>query len=326
MDPGMKILLYSFALALLLFPRAQAQPDAVEQALTSLLIPKRLPELSGFRFMPSDLVKDPFITSYFRTKTGVGSVVDFSNTIRNFQGDTLGTFDGSMTFVSLGVEYQQAANDWLAFWGAVDIDARVGTSASSIFSQGISTVTGYAIGGMARVWHNDRMFLSGSLSYRGNSLTAVSPYQWAKSIIVDSAEVDNGQLVSDKSAGLGYAGVHFACDVNEWLGLTSVVSGGFGKAFGDEDKGLFSAGVTANVDFHQISPVPVGLLFGYQFNTMPNSGDNATDISAFSFGVGYTGHRDFNLILETTSVKFKLQDAETPVNTLTAAFKIRYYF
>jgi hypothetical protein len=104
------------------------------------------------------------------------------------------------------------------------------------------------------------------------------------------------------------------------------VSGGLGNAFGDNGRGLFSVGATANVDFQRISPVPIGVLAGYQLNTLPNSGDNATDISAFSFGVGYTGHRDFNLILDATSVKFKLQGAETPVNTVVAAFKIRYYF
>jgi hypothetical protein len=319
---------FVFALALLLFtvPAARSQTDDLAQGLSDVLMAKRLPELSGFRFIPSDIVKDPFVTTYIRTTTGVGSVLDYSNTILNFQGDTLGTYSGTMTFARLGVEYQQAVNEWLAFWGQVDVDARVGTSVSSIFSQGISVVTGYAIGGMARVWHNDRMFLSGSLYYRGNSLTGISPYQWAKSIVIDSAGIDNDELVSEANSGLGYAGVHFAYAVNEWLGLTSAVSGGLGNAFRDGDKGLFSAGVTAGVDFRNITPVPLGLLLGYQFNTTPSSGDNASDISAFNFGVGYTGHRDFNVILESTSMKYKIQGAPSEVNTLVTAFKIRYYF
>jgi hypothetical protein len=322
----MKNLICALALSLIFTPAAWSQSGGLDQSLSDVLMAKRLPELSGLRFIPSDLVKDPFITTYFRTTTGVGSVLDYKNTIRNFDGDTLGTYDGTMTFVRLGIEYQQAANEWLAFWGQVDIDARVGTSVSSIFSQGISVVTGYSIGGMARMWHNDRMYLSGSLSYRGNSLTGISPYEWAQSIVIDSAGIDNDNLVSEEKSGLGYAGVHYAFAVNDWLGLTSAVSGGLGNPFGDHGKGLFTAGVTASVDFQHITPVPLGLLLGYQYNTVPNSGDNATDISAFSFGVGYTGHRDFNINLESTSVKFKIQGAETAVNTLVTAFKIRYYF
>jgi hypothetical protein len=168
--------------------------------------------------------------------------------------------------------------------------------------------------------------LSGSLSYRGNSLTGISPYEWAKSIFVDSAGVDNSQLVSEENSGFGYAGVHYAYAVNDWLGVTSALGGGLGNPFGDNGKGLFSAGVTASADFQHITPVALGLLLGYQFNTTPNSGDNATDVSAFSFGVAYTGHRDFNLILESTSVKFKIQGSDSDVNTLITAFKLRYYF
>ena len=86
--------------------RAEAQADTVCHRC-----------LNGFRFIPSSVVDEPFATTFFQNSTGGGSAVNLSIPVRNLAGDTIKTIDGSVGFLLVDFEYQQAVAKWLALRG-----------------------------------------------------------------------------------------------------------------------------------------------------------------------------------------------------------------
>ena len=105
-----------------------------------------------------------------------------------------------------------------------------------------------------------------------------------------------------------------------WLGL--------GQTFGNKDKGNARFGLAASIDFENIKYVgfPIGLLVGVKYNSFSESGENTTNILTYSFRIGYTGHKDFDIGLESTYQSLNYRLSEDKINTILTAIKVRYYF
>ena len=73
---------------------------------------KSLPILNGFRFIPSDVVPDPFISTFIKLNVGTGTAFDLNSYVKNLQGNVIDTLSGDLTYILGEAEFQLAVNDW----------------------------------------------------------------------------------------------------------------------------------------------------------------------------------------------------------------------
>lgn len=157
---------------------------------------RRLPHLNGHAYIASaTMPQTPFVTTYFRNSTGIGSALGFDIPVYDPEGEFLTTVDGKLTYMMLEISYQQAINDWLAVWLSGAGVGRVGLNAESVLSKGLSGVGAIELGGLARILHKEKFILSGAFSLRHNKQIGVDIIGFAKSII-DTGIIDEANLLT----------------------------------------------------------------------------------------------------------------------------------
>ena len=69
--------------------RAQVFQSDNENERDTILLKtnKLLPIINNFRFIPSDVIDNPFITSFVKTSVGVGAALDLKSYIKDLQGN-----------------------------------------------------------------------------------------------------------------------------------------------------------------------------------------------------------------------------------------------
>lgn len=136
--------------------------------------PKR--SLGGHNFVPIDILGDPFVGTYVRSSTGGGTAVGLALAVPDLDGDSDGVFKADVSFISLGIEYQQNITNWLALRIGGVAGARLGTTVEALLAEGATAVYGYNIGLSAQVVRSQRFVLSASLDASPSKAYGISPW------------------------------------------------------------------------------------------------------------------------------------------------------
>jgi hypothetical protein len=308
----------------------KAETDSLEEEDGYLRTEKRLPILNSFRFIPSDIVKDPFINTFIKLNAGSGIALDLKTYVKNLQGEVRDTLSGDISFLSGDLEFQLAVNDWLAFNIDVGGSGRLGTDAYTILTSGISYTTTFALGGKFRIWQNDKMFLSGSVDYSSMEVTAYSIYDFVKGVYENGGEIDTAAhyMIKEETLPKAFVNVNYAYAVNDWFGLLGTAGFGFIKSFDTVERGNYRLGFAAAIDFLNVESInfPIGILVSARYNKYPETGADATNVVLFGFRIGYTGHKDFDIGIENTYEQLNYQKSDEKVKAILTSFKMRYYF
>ena len=290
---------------------------------------RRLPMLNGHNFIPSSNIKEsPFITTYFRNTTGAGQALGYEIPIYDQNGEVITTLNAKITYMLLQLAFQQAVNDWLAFYVDASGVGRLGTNAESILSQGISALGGIELGGLARIWQNEKMILSGAASLRHNKLIGVDIIGFAQSII-DTGIIDLNNLYDRISTFRWKAGLRYAYAPNDLWGMLAFVDYGSGDSLSgkDENETIFVLGGLCSLDLNTKTGVPVGFSLGYRHTSYPEaSGDLIERVGLTSLRVAYTGRREFSLGLEFGYSSAPIVDSEDKLKFASVAFNLHYFF
>ncbi len=90
--------------------------DNQKDTVTSYLrTEKQLPILNNFRFIPTEIVMDPFITSFIKLNVGTGIAIDLTSYVKDLEGNIRDTLSGDISYLSADFQFQFPVNDWLAF-------------------------------------------------------------------------------------------------------------------------------------------------------------------------------------------------------------------
>jgi len=309
--------LVTLALALLLVaPAANAQEG---QEATSR-------SLNGHKFIPSARLFDPFIVTYVRNNTGVGSAMDVVSRVEDLEGGTV-ELVGDVTFLGIGFGYQQRLADWVAAYIDVGGGGRFGTAVESIVSTGLNAYVDFKLGAKFRLWHNQRFYLSANLDYANTGVSSVNVLNWVRNV-VDSGELTDSTLVTSGSTGSARGGLNLAYSPAPWLGLTGVTFFGLGNAVGDLDSEFaFEGSIAADIDFGAISKVPIGLLLAFNSNSFTQEGGDITEsIDSFIWGIFYTGRDDFSIGLEFQNATLPLRGEQESIRSSEMSINLRYWF
>jgi hypothetical protein len=290
---------------------------------------KRLPILNGFRFMPSDIVKDPFVNTSFKVNAGTGVAIDLKNYIKNKNGNIIDTASGDLTYVQGVDDFQYALNDWLAFSASYGGYGRLGSNTYTILSQGVSYTVGYNLGSTVRLVNKEKFVLSGAVDYSSTKISMYDMYGFIKGAIqnIGDSTFKDSLLIEDNVHKL-FFNANVAYAPYNWLGILGNAGFGLGKAFQQKERGNIRLGIAGSVDFLNVKHInfPIGVLVSFRYSAFSQSGENADNVFNFGFRLSYTGHKDFDIGIESIYSKINYKKTDEPVKAIQTAVKVGYYF
>jgi hypothetical protein len=300
-----------------------------DEEATLIKTERRLPMLNGHRFVLSTQITDPFISSFVGTSTGFGAATDVNITIYDFEGEPYAAVQGNLAYMLLSMEYRQALNNWLSVWTQVEGLARMGINAESLLSQGITGVFGFELGGLARIWQNDRFQLSGSIAYRRSKFIGVDILGFVQRVIREGGIAPDNTLTKRIPTNRYDAGLHFTYAPADWVGFLASAELGFTDSIFDRGKNeamLVLAGL-ASFDLNPRTGIPLGFHLGFNYTSYPeNADDLIEDVRRILFKVAYTGRREFSIALEVNYLRAPLRFTDDLLSSFAGGITLRYYF
>jgi hypothetical protein len=279
--------------------------------------------LGGYRFVPSNLIPDPFITTHFQQATGVGVAYGDEIPILVFDEDTLLALSSNVANILMEIEYQHAANRDVAFRFRFSGASRLGTGGEAILTQGITAITGLNAGTTIALWNNGRTMINGSVDLFHGSSFRIDVAGFVDDLLEYGPEV--AALTTKDDGGVISAGVRFAHAFNEWSGLHGLLTGAYKNNVRAEDGGVILA-LAGTMDFGQKGGTPIGLMAGGSLDNIRVSGDGVKSTLIVGGGVFYTGRTDFSLGLELAYSRVPIEDPELTLNGIVANLTARFYF
>jgi hypothetical protein len=273
------------------------------------------------------MARDPFVTTFLQTSTGAGASDNVTAPGLSLDGRRTGTLTGGLAFVRLGLGYQQNLFGRSSLGLALGGSARSGTDEESVLSTGLSAVYGLDLVGKVRVFQGERVLVSALLQYSATSLYGIDLYKFAESVVENGLRGNNSALV-EGSSGKFVGGGGVAYSPASWAGLTFVGSAGSSGTYdgggSDFAYGLYGSG---EVDFHEVSKVPLGILLYYSLDSLPIARTNSEEgISTFGFALAYTGRRDFSVSLDASTTSFSSASNTFSFDAEQILLNLQYFF
>ena len=299
-----------------------------DTVISYLRTEKQLPILNNFRFIPSEVVIDPFITSYIKANVGTGVALDLKSYVKDLQGNIRDTLSGDLTYISGEIQFQLAVNDWLAFNVGAGGYGRLGTNAYTILTAGISYTSFLSAGGKAKIWQNDNMVLSTTLDFKYQDIYLYSIYDFVKEVSETGGIDSTSSLLENDIITATFLNINYAYAPADWCGILAVAGWGLGEAFETKTRGNLRIGAAFSVDFDNVDAIefPIGIVASLRYNKLGEGGSNLEDVFAYGFKIAYTGHKDFDIGIENTYQSFSDKASAEKINTILNSFHLRYYF
>jgi|KBSSwiStaDraftv2_1062776.scaffolds.fasta_scaffold571481_2 hypothetical protein len=247
------------------------------------------PSLAGHTFVATDLVPDAFVRTYVRTSLGYAGAqsIDYPPVV--FGSDTLHVLSGSLTYATLGLEYQGRLRDWIATRIALGLVTRLGTQGSSLVNEGVTVNQGYDFGFLVRLRQSPKSMLCGTLGVTNQSVTIIDVHQFAEDV---ANGVPNARLIDYVPAVRSTAGLRFAWAASSAFGVTVLGSSSYGDAPRRHELTSWGWDLGASVDYDAAPGhgIPVGAALAYRLTSQPGltTTDNGNS-SQTVLRIAYTG-------------------------------------
>jgi hypothetical protein len=305
----------ALALALLTLgaaPRARAQED-----------PR--PSLAGHTFVSTDLVPDAFVRSYVRSSLGYAEAASIDYPPLVIHGDTLKVLNGSLSYATLGLEYQAALRNWIAMRIGAALLSRLGTEGSSLANEGVTVSQGYDFGFLAKLRQTPNSMLCGSIAVTNQSVTIIDVKQFAEDV---ANGVPNARLLDYLPVVRSNAGLRFAWAASRTFGVTLLGVASYGDAPRRQERTSWGWDLGASVDYDAgpAHGIPVGAALGYRLTSQPgvNVADNGNS-SQTVLRIAYTGKRDV-VAVDMLGIFNRQNSQATAIWAGGTAFSMRIYF
>ena len=101
-----------------------------------------VPALTNHQFIRNRLVIDPFIKTAFQVSVGIGNSEKLNLPPVTIGDTTINSALGTLAYYNLAARFDLKLNNWISFELRVGGSARIGSEPSSLFVNGLNTITG----------------------------------------------------------------------------------------------------------------------------------------------------------------------------------------
>jgi len=283
------------------------------------------PSVGGHTFVSTDLVADPFVRTFVRTSLGYAYAESIDYPPLVVAGDSLEMLDGSLSYATLGIEYQGALRDWIAARIGLGLVSRLGTQGSSLAHEGVTVTSGFDIGFLARLRATPKTMLSGTFGVTNQTVTIIDVKQFAEDV---AADVPNARLVDDVPTVRSSAGLRWAWAASPSFGVTLLGQGSYGDAPRRHEATSWGWDVGASVDYDAAPKhrVPLGAAFACRLSSTPGiTATTDANSSQTALRIAYTGRNDV-VALDVLGVFNRDNAQATAIWAGGTAFSMRIYF
>ena len=286
---------------------------------------KKVPTLANHTFASFNHFRTSFVRTSLQANMGFGSTSTLKIPGFEIDDNELFTFEGKLAFFDMSVRYQQRFRPWLAMYFTFKMAGRVGTDVSTIFVNGVTTLTGGDIGWLVRIHQSKKFNLSASvaiINLRGNFINVK---RYFEDLINDSI---NPQIIYNVPATSVGFGIYGAYAINPTIGLQFQAEYFYGESFiRGTTKGYFNSGFVIDFDFNPKYNVPINFGVGYNLSSEPEivlEGDKLSNY--LSAKIGYSGSDDFELGLQYSYYDVIINDVEGNPFVSKITLLLKFYF
>lgn len=287
--------------------------------------PNRVPTLNGHRFLVSEDVADPFVSTNLLNALGVGVASDMKLPLFEIGGDTLFAPRGDVLFATLHFEYRQRIKDWLSVHGRFKTVGRLGTNAQSLLTVGVTAATTFEFGWLINLLTTDRSALSVDLGFARSSTTLVDVFRFVEDVF----KGEEASLVQTVPSVQGIASIRYAQGLSSLVGIQAHGEMQYGESSQARDEGnqfYWLLGGALSVDPKPKYGVPIAALLSYSFRTLTLGFPDAdNDSMRFELKLEYSATSDF-ATGPTVSVERLPGTYQGRVTLISVAVSSRYYF
>jgi len=279
--------------------------------------------VGGYRFIPSQNIPNPFVTSHLRNNIGAGMFLDASLPLFSTP-DTTVSLNGDLLLAILEFEYSYAPDDRVSFRISGAGATRVGTGGEALLAQGVTAASAMSAGTTILLHRGERFQLSAAADAGPASTIRVDLAGFVMDLLdqgLDTASLtrnDNGVQLS--------GGARAAYAFNAWSGVFGFLDGVYANSL-HVDKGGVLLGAAVSADFGQKGGLPIGLMLTGRYSSLNATRKDSGNDMQFGFGVFYTGRDAFSLGLETQYVHLPVSVPQgAALNGLSTGLTTRLYF
>jgi hypothetical protein len=289
-----------------------------------------LPRLGAHTFVPNNFIPGPFIRSYVRNGTGGGATNSVSAPAVTLPDSTVITgLQTQVAMVAIDFEWQHAMKDWVAMRGRFEVFGRLGSSTSSLLSEGITGVGEYELGWMFKLAQTEKHALSLDLYMQRSQGNFVKILDWLDRIIEDGGLEPGNSIVRSRDSLRGIGAVQYAYAYNALLGFAVHGSLGYGEKLdrnGDNDF-IYAMRGGLSINLHDTTTVPFGFYVGFGISDWTKGGERLRgQVSDVAVRINYMGFDDFVAGIEIDSKSVPVTGIEDRVRSTTGMLTLRYYY
>jgi len=284
---------------------------------------RKVPSLGHHTFIPLDKNFNPFITSQLKIMVGTAQTESFDVAQILFNGKDIYTLAGNIFFSSVIIDYQQKVKDWLAVYIRYSLAARFGTEFSSLYTEGLNTLSGKEIGWLIKVADRPKHLLTANLEISDQRANFLNIDRLLLNLVEDTIIT-----VSENIPALfGSVGLRYAYAPNDLFGFTIAGDMAYGESFIRQKTGLyFQGGFTAEINLNNRTGIPVGIAIKNLYTNIPSFNqisNKAINISGLK--LAYTGGNDFVIGIDASWSRLPSKSNDY-LDTLLLLLQLNFFF
>ncbi len=288
-----------------------------------------VPMLGVTRVIPNTFLPDPFVRTKMQLSLGYGQSSNIVIPLLEIDGEPVLGLKGDILFALLGFEYRHEIRDWMAVYGHLQIAARLGNELQSLLSQGVSAFQGFELGWLFRLHETDRQLVSTAFRLRNGKTMFIDILGFVDRAI-EEGEITEHNKIMYNTPTLGTAlELQYVYAANEYIALQALGELSYAESI-DRRAGAgwyYKLGGTVGIDFNERNGVPVGLVLGYKYNTIPEGGDDIVDaVQSALVNISYTGRPDFGLGFDIEFQRIPLKNFDDTPTFFSAVVTMQYFF
>ena len=284
----------------------------------------KIPALNGHSFIPQGRAGGTFISSFLKISVGAAQteLIDFG--VLEINGREIYNFDGSVLFSDVDIEFQHKIKDWLGVYFRYRSAARFGNQISSLYSEGLNTISGYDLGWILKVSEGKKHFLSTHFQISDYKTNFFYLDRFVINLIRDTVISTSENIPSL----FGTAGLHLALAPNDLIGFCIYGDIGYGESFNRDNSHLFARlGVSADIDLYERTRIPLGIGLKSSISSFPSYDqleDKFTNVTGLK--LAYTGSSEYIIGVETAWGILPIKSRAAKVNAILINLQFHLFF
>lgn len=308
-----------------------AAPPHVQAGSGSYAAPSVSRQVGPHCFSGAVSYPNPFLSTYVRSSTGLGSTTEFEATIYDVgsQPRVVKEMDVTLQYLLLGLEYQERVSHAVAVRGAVSGAGRMGIlDTAALLTDGVKVDVDCSVGATVALWERSRFKLSGSLDAAGKYFGDVLIRNYVEDVVAHGIGDSTNSIWEDATSLRATTGVRAAYGHSKTVGYLIYGDIGVQSRFFEEDaEAVWDTGVVLSLDLQEHWGPDLGVAMSAMYRS-PELIDPYTKTSRWDadLGIFYTARPELTLGVEIGYTPLRKSSLDEWYGMITMNILLRYDF